>query len=85
MTDPSLCKAHMSFVGFIMQQLIFDLFQDVLIISQFVQEDGNIIPKSVTGLCYEQQSKMKKLIYQAHRAGTNKSIVEKFLFSHKQA
>merc|ERR1711860_89401 len=44
-------------------------YTDVLIIHQFCQEDGEIIPRQVTGLCFPQHKRMKQLIHQAHRAG----------------
>ena len=44
--------------------------QDVMILSQFMQEDGEIIPRQITKLCFTQHAKLKKLIHQAHTAGT---------------
>merc|ERR1712137_550678 len=44
-------------------------YTDVLIVSQFVQQDGEIVPRLVLGLCRPQHANMKKLIAKAHRAG----------------
>lgn len=42
---------------------------DVLILSQFVRNDGCMMPRRVTGLCRTQQKKMSKLVSMAHKAG----------------
>ncbi|XP_033757956.1 39S ribosomal protein S18a, mitochondrial-like [Pecten maximus] len=48
----------------------FDVkYTDVLIISQFVNKNGQILPRWVTGLCGNQQSKMKQNLHKAQRAG----------------
>ena len=44
--------------------------QDVLLLSQFVQEDGEIVPRQITGICYDQHRKLKDTIRKAHTAGT---------------
>ena len=44
-------------------------FQDVLIVKQFLTPEGYQLPRSITGLCYEQHREMKKLIDHASRAG----------------
>ncbi len=50
--------------------LQFDYFQDVLIISQFLRPDGCVLPRRVTGLCAQAQTRLQKLTHQAQRAGT---------------
>ncbi|XP_045174476.2 39S ribosomal protein S18a, mitochondrial-like [Mercenaria mercenaria] len=49
-------------------------YTDILIISQFVQEDGEIVPRQITGLCYPQHARMKHLIHQAHSAGLMQNL-----------
>ncbi|KAL4238644.1 mitochondrial translation [Mactra antiquata] len=44
-------------------------YTDVKIISQFVQEDGNIVPRQISGLCFPQHRQMIHLIHKAHSAG----------------
>ena len=46
-----------------------NLLQDVLIIHQFLQPDGQVLPKKVTGLCDKAHSKLFKLALQAQEAG----------------
>lgn len=41
-----------------------------MILRQFMQEDGEIIPRQITKLCYSQHARLKKLIHQAHSAGS---------------
>ncbi|XP_060079847.1 large ribosomal subunit protein mL66-like [Ylistrum balloti] len=48
----------------------FDVkYTDVQIISQFVNKNGQILPRWVTGLCGHQQTKMKENLHKAQRAG----------------
>ncbi|XP_011504672.1 PREDICTED: 28S ribosomal protein S18a, mitochondrial [Ceratosolen solmsi marchali] len=42
---------------------------DVLILSQFVKSNGQILPRYVTGLCYVQQKRIGILITMAQKAG----------------
>ena len=42
---------------------------DVLILEQFVESNGKIIPRNVTGLCERQHYRMNKLIGMAQKAG----------------
>ena len=42
--------------------------KDVLILGQFVTPEGQILPRSVTGLCGKANSRLEKLVYQARRA-----------------
>lgn len=61
--------------------LIVILFQDVLILSQFVRPDGCMMPQRITGLCKTQQKRMSKLVSMAHKAGNLLSsyVVNNFL------
>ena len=45
------------------------LLQDVLVISQFVRADGEVLPQEVTQLCNKAHRRLVKLVEQAHRAG----------------
>ncbi len=45
------------------------LLSDVLILRQFMREDGKIIDFWVSGLCKRQHMRMNKLIRMAQRAG----------------
>ena len=42
---------------------------DVLILHQFMQKDGKIMDRQVTGLCHRQHMRMDKLIRMAQKAG----------------
>ncbi|KOX77079.1 28S ribosomal protein S18a, mitochondrial [Melipona quadrifasciata] len=42
---------------------------DVLILSQFVTSEGNILPRRITGLCKTQQKRISSLILMAQYAG----------------
>ncbi|XP_012539420.1 39S ribosomal protein S18a, mitochondrial [Monomorium pharaonis] len=42
---------------------------DVLILSQFVRPNGNMLPRRVTGLCTVQQKRVSVLVAMAQRAG----------------
>lgn len=42
---------------------------DVLIISQYVRDDGCMMPRRVTGLCRKQQKRMSSLVAMAQKAG----------------
>lgn len=44
-------------------------YTDVLVIRQFVKEDGELLPRKVTGLCNRQHKKLNVLVKQAKRAG----------------
>ena len=52
---------------------------DVLILNQFIQENGKIIPREFTGLCHRQHHRMNKLIRMAQKAGLfpNKDVYHK--------
>lgn len=43
---------------------------DVLILNQFLRNDGCMLPKRVTGLCRVQQRKVSTLVAMAQKAGT---------------
>ncbi|XP_060571365.1 large ribosomal subunit protein mL66-like [Ruditapes philippinarum] len=49
-------------------------YTDIMIISQFVQEDGEVVPRQISGLCYPQHARMKKLIHEAHTAGLMQNL-----------
>uniref|UniRef100_G3MKT7 28S ribosomal protein S18a, mitochondrial n=1 Tax=Amblyomma maculatum TaxID=34609 RepID=G3MKT7_AMBMU len=42
---------------------------DVLILSQFMDSQGNMLPRDVTGLCFKQHRIVSALLYQAQRTG----------------
>ncbi|KAK8756565.1 mitochondrial ribosomal protein S18A [Amblyomma americanum] len=42
---------------------------DVLILSQFMDSQGNMLPRDVTGLCAKQHRIVSTLLYQAQRTG----------------
>ncbi|KAL5292789.1 MRPS18A family protein [Megaselia abdita] len=42
---------------------------DVLILSQYVRNDGCMLPRRITGLCKRQQKKMGTLVTMAQKAG----------------
>uniref|UniRef100_A0A915Q2Y5 Uncharacterized protein n=1 Tax=Setaria digitata TaxID=48799 RepID=A0A915Q2Y5_9BILA len=44
-------------------------YSDVLILEQFMREDGTVLPKALTGLCKKQQQRIERCIMQAHWAG----------------
>ncbi|VDD87753.1 unnamed protein product [Enterobius vermicularis] len=44
-------------------------YSDVLILEQFMREDGTVLPKQVTGLCSKQQRRIERCVMQAHWAG----------------
>lgn len=49
---------------------------DVLILSQFLREDGHILPRRITGLCAVQQKNIGTMIIMAKLAGnTTKCIL----------
>jgi len=43
--------------------------QDVLILRQFLTTDGDLLPRKITGLCYNQHNGIRKSVEQAKRAG----------------
>lgn len=44
-------------------------YSDVLILEQFMREDGTVLPKEITGLCKKQQLRIERCVMQAHWAG----------------
>ena len=44
-------------------------FSDVLILEQFVEGDGKLMSRTVTGLCKRQQFRITKLVKMAQKAG----------------
>uniref|UniRef100_A0AC35TXU3 28S ribosomal protein S18a, mitochondrial n=1 Tax=Rhabditophanes sp. KR3021 TaxID=114890 RepID=A0AC35TXU3_9BILA len=53
-------------------------YKDVLILEQFMREDGTVLPKELTGLCKKQQLRVERCVMQAHWSGLfpNKTIAE---------
>ena len=47
----------------------FPTIADVLILEQFVEGDGKLISRTVTGLCKRQQFRITKLVKMAQKAG----------------
>lgn len=48
---------------------LFNVLQDVLLLSQFVRSDGGMLPRRITGLCLEEHRKIAICVQMAHRAG----------------
>uniref|UniRef100_A0A0R3RQH1 28S ribosomal protein S18a, mitochondrial n=1 Tax=Elaeophora elaphi TaxID=1147741 RepID=A0A0R3RQH1_9BILA len=44
-------------------------YSDVLILEQFMREDGTVLPQQLTGLCKKQQQRIERCVMQAHWAG----------------
>ncbi|KAK6743133.1 hypothetical protein RB195_010413 [Necator americanus] len=44
-------------------------YSDVLILEQFMREDGTVLPRQLTGLCKKQQLRLERCVMQAHWAG----------------
>ncbi|XP_039198677.1 39S ribosomal protein S18a, mitochondrial [Crotalus tigris] len=44
-------------------------YMDVLLLSQFINSTGRMIPRNITGLCKEEHKKIKVCVQMAHRAG----------------
>uniref|UniRef100_A0A914ENL5 Mitochondrial ribosomal protein S18A n=1 Tax=Acrobeloides nanus TaxID=290746 RepID=A0A914ENL5_9BILA len=44
-------------------------YRDILILEQFMREDGTVLPKKLTGLCKKQQMHIERCIMQAHWSG----------------
>ncbi|VDN53631.1 unnamed protein product, partial [Dracunculus medinensis] len=44
-------------------------YEDILILEQFMREDGTILPRQITGLCKQQQFRIERCIMQAHWSG----------------
>ncbi|CAJ0597821.1 unnamed protein product [Cylicocyclus nassatus] len=44
-------------------------YSDVLILEQFMREDGTVLPRQLTGLCKRQQLRLERCVMQAHWAG----------------
>ena len=43
-------------------------YSDILILHQFVETNGRLMPREVTGLCIRSYDKVKKMVRQAHSA-----------------
>uniref|UniRef100_A0A8B9NEL8 Large ribosomal subunit protein mL66 n=1 Tax=Accipiter nisus TaxID=211598 RepID=A0A8B9NEL8_9AVES len=44
-------------------------YVDVLLLSQFIRSDGGMLPRRITGLCFEEHRKIAVCVQMAHRAG----------------
>ncbi|XP_007892528.1 39S ribosomal protein S18a, mitochondrial [Callorhinchus milii] len=44
-------------------------YTDVLLLSQFIRLDGGMLPRRITGLCFEEHQKVEVCVKMAHRAG----------------
>ncbi|XP_063161229.1 large ribosomal subunit protein mL66 [Candoia aspera] len=44
-------------------------YMDVLLLSQFINSKGGMIPRRITGLCVEEHKKIAVCVQMAHRAG----------------
>uniref|UniRef100_A0A0N5BVP5 28S ribosomal protein S18a, mitochondrial n=1 Tax=Strongyloides papillosus TaxID=174720 RepID=A0A0N5BVP5_STREA len=44
-------------------------YKDVLILEQFMRDDGTVLPRHLTGLCKKQQLKIERCVMQAHWSG----------------
>ncbi|XP_062896704.1 39S ribosomal protein S18a, mitochondrial [Mobula hypostoma] len=44
-------------------------YTDVLLLSQFIRSDGGMLPRRVTGLCFEEHKKIEACVKMAHRSG----------------
>ncbi|XP_077198818.1 large ribosomal subunit protein mL66 [Paroedura picta] len=44
-------------------------YEDVLLLSQFIRNDGGLLPRRVTGLCLREHRKIAVCVQMAHRAG----------------
>ncbi|XP_064412639.1 39S ribosomal protein S18a, mitochondrial isoform X2 [Latimeria chalumnae] len=44
-------------------------YTDVLLLSQFIRSDGGLLPRRLTGLCYEEHKKIEVCVQMAQRAG----------------
>ncbi|XP_051880706.1 39S ribosomal protein S18a, mitochondrial isoform X2 [Pristis pectinata] len=42
---------------------------DVLLLSQFIRSDGGMLPRRITGLCFEEHKKIEICVKMAHRSG----------------
>ncbi|CAK9293803.1 unnamed protein product [Gordionus sp. m RMFG-2023] len=52
-------------------------YTDILIISQFLDQKGNVLDKNISGLCYKQHSLLKRLTEFAFKAGLLKPYEQK--------
>ncbi|XP_032876538.1 39S ribosomal protein S18a, mitochondrial isoform X1 [Amblyraja radiata] len=44
-------------------------YTDVLLLSQFIRSDGGMLPRGITGLCFEEHKKIEICVKMAHRSG----------------
>lgn len=55
---------------------VYVQYTDILVLRQFLKDDGSVLSQSVTGLCKEQQKKVHVLVKQAKSAGLIKMGTE---------
>ncbi|XP_014665612.1 PREDICTED: uncharacterized protein LOC106807695 [Priapulus caudatus] len=48
---------------------------DVLVIRQFLSDEGRLLPRRITGLCQKSQWKMQRTLQQAQRAGLLRTLL----------
>uniref|UniRef100_UPI00398E3206 large ribosomal subunit protein mL66 isoform X3 n=1 Tax=Pristiophorus japonicus TaxID=55135 RepID=UPI00398E3206 len=44
-------------------------YTDVLLLNQFIRSDGGMLPRRISGLCFEEHKKIEICVKMAHRAG----------------
>lgn len=59
---------------------LFNVRQDVLLLSQFIRSDGGMLPRRITGLCPEEHRKIVICVQMAHRAGQCYCLPQVWIF-----
>lgn len=62
---------------------IYVQYTDVLVLRQFLREDGTVLPKKITGLCKRQQTKLYVLVKHANNAGLILNLQQPLLNGQK--
>lgn len=62
---------------------IYVQHQDVLVLKQFLKEDGTLLPRKVTQLCYKQYKKLRVIVKHAKIAGLLMNLQPSLLSSQK--
>ena len=52
------------------------MLQDVLILSQFIRANGEMLPQHATGLCYKAHQRLQRVVRQAQLAGLKRSVLK---------
>ncbi|CAD6188359.1 unnamed protein product [Caenorhabditis auriculariae] len=52
-------------------------YKDVLILEQFMRDDGTVLPRQLTGLCKKQQLRVERCVMQAHWLQEIQQILER--------